>query len=136
MILSFFILVFALTVTAIVVVALIFEFLAQHLSPFLELALPCRTTFAFIISPFTAGGFPAFESLCHMGNKFCLVLLYQDNYSIASNLLRAKKWHLLIFLMVWRFSHRKRKAQALPTRSVCLRREAIARANAPLPQTK
>ena len=56
MILSLFIVALA----AVVVVALLFELLAQHLSPFLELALPCRTTFAFVISPFTAGGFPAF----------------------------------------------------------------------------
>jgi hypothetical protein len=81
MILSLFILALA----TIVIVALLFELLAQHLSPFLELALPCRTTFAFVISPFIAGGFPALESLCHIGSKFCLTLLYQDNYSIASN---------------------------------------------------
>jgi hypothetical protein len=82
MILSFFIL----TLAGIVAVALIFEFLAQHLSPFLELALSCRTTFAFVISPFTAGGFPAFESLCHIAVKLRLAQLYQHSYSIASNL--------------------------------------------------
>lgn len=59
MVLSFFIL----ALTAVVTVALLFEFLAQHLGSFLELALSCRAAFAFIISPFTAGGFPAFESL-------------------------------------------------------------------------
>ncbi len=57
---------FILTLAAITVVALVFEFLAQHLSPFLELALSRRTTFAFVISPFIAGGFPALESLCHI----------------------------------------------------------------------
>jgi hypothetical protein len=62
MILSLSILALATTVA----LALVFEFLPKHLSPLLELALPCRTTFAFVISPFTAGGFPAFESLCHI----------------------------------------------------------------------
>ncbi len=66
---------FRLTLTAITIVALVFEFLAEHLSPFLELALPCRTTLAFIISPFIAGGFPAFESLCHIFSRLDLVLL-------------------------------------------------------------
>jgi hypothetical protein len=60
---------FILALTAITVVALVFEFLAEHLSPLLELALSCRTTFAFVISPFIAGGFPAFESLCHIVTK-------------------------------------------------------------------
>jgi hypothetical protein len=55
-----------LALATIVALALVFEFLPEHLSPFLELALPCRTTFAFVISPFTAGGFPALESLCHI----------------------------------------------------------------------
>jgi hypothetical protein len=82
---------FILTLAVIVTVALIFEFLAQHLSPFLELALPCRTTFAFVISPFTAGGFPAFESLCHIGVKLRLTLSYQNSYSIASNFSQVKK---------------------------------------------
>jgi hypothetical protein len=82
---------FILTLTGIVAVALIFEFLAQHLSPFLELPLPCRTTFAFVISPFTAGGFPAFESLCHIDVKLRLALSYQHSYSIASNFLQFKK---------------------------------------------
>jgi hypothetical protein len=77
---------FILALTAIVIVALLFELLAQHLSPFLELALPCRTTFALIISPFTAGGFPAFESLCHIAVKLRLIQSYQNSYSIASNL--------------------------------------------------
>jgi hypothetical protein len=76
---------FILTLNAIVVVSLVFEFLAQHLSPFLELALPSRTTFAFVISPFTAGGFPAFESLCHIAVKLRLALSYQNSYSIANN---------------------------------------------------
>jgi hypothetical protein len=58
MILSFFIL-----ACAVVVFALVFEFLAEHLSPFLELALACRTAFALVISPFFAGGFPSFETL-------------------------------------------------------------------------
>jgi hypothetical protein len=65
MILSLSILALATTVA----LALVFEFLPKHLSPLLELALPCRTTFAFVISPFTAGGFPAFESLCHIVTK-------------------------------------------------------------------
>jgi hypothetical protein len=82
---------FILALTAIAVVTLIFEFLAQHLSPFLELALPSRTTFAFVISPFTAGRFPAFESLCHIAVKLRLVLSYQNSYSIASNLSKANK---------------------------------------------
>jgi hypothetical protein len=58
MILSLFIL-----ALAVVVVALVFEFLPEHLSTFLKLALTCRTTFALIISPFFAGGFPTFETL-------------------------------------------------------------------------
>ncbi len=73
MILSFFIL------AAVAIDAPIFEFLAQHLSPFLELALSCRTTFAFVISPFIAGGFPAFESLCHIAVKLRLTLSYQNS---------------------------------------------------------
>jgi hypothetical protein len=48
-----------LTLVAIVVFALLFELLTKHLSSFLDLALPCRTTFTLIISPFIAGGFPA-----------------------------------------------------------------------------
>ena len=75
---------FILTLAVIVVIALVFELLAQHLSPLLELALPCRTTFAFVISPFAAGRFPALESLCHIVAKFCLALSYQNGYSIAS----------------------------------------------------
>lgn len=71
---------FILALVAIDIVALIFELLAQHLRPFLELALPCRTTFAFVISPFAAGGFPAFESLCHIVVKFGLALSYQNGY--------------------------------------------------------
>jgi hypothetical protein len=63
MILSF--LVAAVAVVAVVVFALLFEFVAEHLSAFLELALTCRAAFAFVVSPFIAGGFPAFESLCH-----------------------------------------------------------------------
>jgi hypothetical protein len=59
MILSFFILTLAFAVA----VALVFEFLPKHLRPFFELALTCRTTFALIISPFFAGGFPTLESL-------------------------------------------------------------------------
>jgi hypothetical protein len=87
MILSFFIV----ASTALAVIALLLELLAQHLSSFLELALPSRATFAFIISPFTAGGFPAFESLCHIAIKLRLTLSYQKNYSIASNLLKVEK---------------------------------------------
>ena len=93
---------FILTLVVIVVVALIFEFLAQHLSPLLELALPCRTTLAFVISPFTAGGFPALESLCHIAVKLPLALSYQNSYSIASYLSQSKRDSLLIFLTVWR----------------------------------
>jgi hypothetical protein len=89
-----------LTLTAIIVVALVFEFLAQHLSPFLELPLPCRTAFTFVISPFTAGGFPAFESLCHISVKLRLALPYQNSYSIASNLSKTKKVTPSISLMV------------------------------------
>jgi hypothetical protein len=59
MILSFLILTLAVAVAA----ALVFEFLPEHLSPFLELTLTCRTTFALIISPFFTGGFPTLESL-------------------------------------------------------------------------
>jgi hypothetical protein len=51
--------------TLAVVIALVFEFLPKHLSAFLELALTCRTAFTLVISPFFAGGFPAFQSLCH-----------------------------------------------------------------------
>ena len=87
MILSLFILALA----AVVIVALLFELLAQHLSPFLELALPCRTTFALIISPFTAGGFPAFKSLSHIAVKLRLALSYQNSYSIASNFSKQKE---------------------------------------------
>jgi hypothetical protein len=58
MILSFLILTLA-------VVALVFEFLPHHLVAFLDLPLSSRAAFAFVISPFFAGGFPAFESLCH-----------------------------------------------------------------------
>ncbi len=58
MILSFLILTLA-------VVALVFEFLPHHLVAFLDLPLPSRAAFAFVVSPFFAGGFPAFESLCH-----------------------------------------------------------------------
>ncbi len=83
---------FILTLAVIVIVALVFEFLAQHLSPFLELALPCRTTFTFVISPFIAGGFPAFESLCHIAAKLRLALSYQNSYLIASNLSQFKKF--------------------------------------------
>ena len=75
---------FILTLAAIVIIALIFELLAQHLSPLLELALPCRTTFAFVVSPFIAGGFPALESLCHIAVKLRLALSYQNSYPIAS----------------------------------------------------
>jgi hypothetical protein len=50
---------------AVVVFALLFEFVSEHLSAFLELALTSRAAFAFVVSPFIAGGFPAFESLCH-----------------------------------------------------------------------
>ena len=71
---------FILALTTVVVVALLFELLAKHLSPFLELALSCRATFALVISPFTAGGFPAFESLCHIAVKLRLVLSYQNSY--------------------------------------------------------
>ena len=87
MILSLFILALA----AVVAVTLLFKFLPQHLSPFLELALPSWATFAFVISPFTAGGFPAFESLCHIAVKLRLALSYQNKYSIASNLAKLKK---------------------------------------------
>ena len=59
MILSFLILTLAIAVA----VALVFEFLPEHLSSLLELALTCRATFALIISPFFAGGFPTLESL-------------------------------------------------------------------------
>jgi hypothetical protein len=89
---------FILTLTGIVAVASIFEFLAQHLSPFLELALPCRATLAFVISPFTAGGFPAFESLCHIAVKLRLALSYQHSYSIANNFLQSKKVSLIVVL--------------------------------------
>ena len=82
---------FSILALAAAVIALLFELLAQHLSPFLELALPCRTTFALVISPFTAGGFPAFESLCHTAVKLRLALSYQNSYSIASNLTKPKK---------------------------------------------
>ena len=54
MILALFILTLA------VVAALFFEFLPEHLSAFLELALTCRAAFALVISPFVAGGFPTF----------------------------------------------------------------------------
>ena len=93
---------FILTLAVIVVVTLIFEFLAQHLSPLLELALPCRTTLAFVISPFIAGGFPAFESLCHIAVKLRLTLSYQNSYLSASYLSQSKKYSPLIFLTVWR----------------------------------
>ena len=59
MILSFLVL----TLAVAVAVALVFEFLPKHLSPLLELALTCRATFALIVSPFFAGGFPTFETL-------------------------------------------------------------------------
>jgi hypothetical protein len=59
MILSFLISILAIAVA----VALVFEFLPEHLSPFLELALTCRATFALIISPFFAGGFPTLKPL-------------------------------------------------------------------------
>ena len=71
---------FSILALAAAVIALLFELLAQHLSPFLELALSCRTTFAFVISPFTAGGFPAFESLCHIAVKLRLAPSYQNSY--------------------------------------------------------
>jgi hypothetical protein len=63
MVLSF--LVSAVAVIAVVVFALLFEFVAEHLSSFLKLALTRRAAFALVVSPFIAGGFPAFESLCH-----------------------------------------------------------------------
>ena len=50
MVLSLFIL-----TLAVVIIALVFEFLSEHLSAFLELALTCRTAFTLIISPFFAG---------------------------------------------------------------------------------
>lgn len=59
MILSFFWLVIA------IVVPVIFEFLAEHLVAFFDLTLTSRTTFALIVSPFFAGGFPTFELPCH-----------------------------------------------------------------------
>ena len=59
MILSFLIL----TLAVAVAVALVFEFLPKHLSPFLELALTCRATFTLVISPFFPGGFPPLEPL-------------------------------------------------------------------------
>jgi hypothetical protein len=58
MILSFLILTLA-------VIALVFEFLPHHLVAFLDLPLPSGAAFAFVVSSFFAGGFPAFESLCH-----------------------------------------------------------------------
>ena len=58
MILSFLIL----TLT-VVIVALVFEFLPQHLCSLLELALTCRSTFPLIVSPFFTGGFPPLETL-------------------------------------------------------------------------
>jgi len=50
MILSLFIL-----TRAIFVIALVFEFLSEHLNTLLELALTCRTAFTPIVSPFFAG---------------------------------------------------------------------------------
>jgi hypothetical protein len=58
MVLSF--LVAAVAVIVFVVFALLFEFVSEHLSAFLELALTSRAAFAFVVSPFVAGGFPAF----------------------------------------------------------------------------
>jgi hypothetical protein len=54
------------TLAAVEIVALVFEFLAEHLGAFLELTLTSRTTFPFIVSPFITGGFPPFKSLCHI----------------------------------------------------------------------
>jgi hypothetical protein len=118
MILSLFIL-----ALAAVIIALLFELLAQHLSPFLELALSCRTTFAFVISPFTAGGFPALESLCHIAVKLRLTLPYQNSYSIASKFFQAKEI-------------RTSQSAGVANAKRLVPRKGYCRANAPLPPTK
>jgi hypothetical protein len=38
------------------------------------LALSCRTTFTFIVSPLFAGGFPPLESLCHIFSRLVSLL--------------------------------------------------------------
>jgi hypothetical protein len=64
----------SLLILTLAVVALVFEFLPHHLIAFLDLPLPSRAAFAFVISPFFAGGFPAFESLWH--DFYIYVTLY------------------------------------------------------------
>jgi hypothetical protein len=50
-----------------VVVATVFlELVAKHLVAFFNLSLPSRATFPFVVSPFFAGGFPAFELPRHI----------------------------------------------------------------------
>jgi hypothetical protein len=56
-----------------VVAAVFLEFLAEHLVAFFDLSLPRRAAFTFIVSPFFAGGFPAFKLTSHI---FCTVTFY------------------------------------------------------------
>jgi hypothetical protein len=51
---------FLVSAVAVIIFALLFQFVSEHLHPFLELALTCRAAFALVVSPFIAGGFPAF----------------------------------------------------------------------------
>jgi hypothetical protein len=70
------------TVLAVVVAALFFEFLPEHLGAFLELTLAGRATFTFVISSFFPGGLPAFES--HVVKYFSSTLIsYQMIISIV-----------------------------------------------------
>jgi hypothetical protein len=49
------------------VIATIFlELIAKHLVAFFNLSLPSRAAFTLVVSPFFAGGFPAFELPSHI----------------------------------------------------------------------
>jgi hypothetical protein len=57
---------FGLVIFTAVISIVFLELLAKHLIPFLYLSLTCRAALALVVSPFFAGGFPAFELPSHM----------------------------------------------------------------------
>ncbi len=86
-----------LIVAAVAAIAIVFEFVAEHLIAFFDLTLPSRTAFPFIISPFFAGGFPAFELPCHRFDRVtCLsIAIYLgDRNTLISCELRVKGYFL------------------------------------------
>ena len=63
---------FRLVIVGVVAVTIFFELLAKHLVAFFNLSLPSGAAFTLIVSPFFAGGFPAFELPSHI----CDVVTY------------------------------------------------------------